>query len=146
MEIGSRTLIPLFKPGSVHSSSASRDDCVCVCVNKLQQGNVYSNAQKQNLQPVFTTSKSSQVKWWTQYQQLWNWYSAWAGSDYRLQFRYCASQPRQTQLGLCLSYPFSFLLLFKKKSFYFIFFFSCSSSFFSLSLSFFFFFFLIWKF
>ena len=27
VEISSRTLIPFFRPGSVHSDSASRDDC-----------------------------------------------------------------------------------------------------------------------
>ena len=27
VEIGSRTLIPLFRPESVHSGSVSRDDC-----------------------------------------------------------------------------------------------------------------------
>ena len=36
VEISSRTLIPLFTPGSVHSDSASRDDCGWVCPDELR--------------------------------------------------------------------------------------------------------------
>ena len=35
VEISSRTLIPLFRPGSVHSGSASRDDCDQVFSDEL---------------------------------------------------------------------------------------------------------------
>ena len=35
VEISSRALIPLFMPGSVHSGSASRDDCGRVSPDKL---------------------------------------------------------------------------------------------------------------
>ena len=36
VEISSRTLIPLFMPGSVHSSSASLNDCVRVLPDDLR--------------------------------------------------------------------------------------------------------------
>ena len=36
VEISSRTLIPLFRPGSVHSGSASRDDCDRVFPDELR--------------------------------------------------------------------------------------------------------------
>ena len=36
VEFSSRTLIPLFMPGSVHSDSASRDDCDRVFPDKLR--------------------------------------------------------------------------------------------------------------
>ena len=36
MEISARTLIPLFRPGSVQSGSASRDDCALVFPYKLR--------------------------------------------------------------------------------------------------------------
>ena len=38
MEISSRTLIPLFRPGSVHSGSASLDDCGRVFSDELRVG------------------------------------------------------------------------------------------------------------
>ena len=36
VEISSRTLIPLIRPGSVHSNSASWDDCNCVFFEELR--------------------------------------------------------------------------------------------------------------
>ena len=36
MEINSHTLIPLFTPGTVHSGSASRDDCARMFPDKLR--------------------------------------------------------------------------------------------------------------
>ena len=38
VETSSRTLIPLLRPGSVHSGSASCDDCGCVLPDELHVG------------------------------------------------------------------------------------------------------------